>query len=241
MDWGHEASRSRLWPGLSHSFWLMSEMEPYWATLAGVYTQSSSLFSQAEGKKSRGSLDAPLPFPGHLVTTRVEGVPLVIPRGGTPQGKARPAGPGDRGDLPPDEYATSLNLSPSSSYPPTMQTYAIFIRIKVICWYRNQILMCRTSPSLYSDSSLLKLLTVCYVVQPQSCPTLCDPMNCSMPGFPVLCLRVCPSSCPFFAYSTLTCFLPSKGDPREVSEVPRTISGVCNRDGPGKFVLEEGH
>ena len=81
MDWGHEASCSRLWPGLSHSFWLMSEMEPYWATLAGVYAQSSSLFSQAEGKR-RGSLDAPLPFPGHLVTTRVEGVPLVIPRGG---------------------------------------------------------------------------------------------------------------------------------------------------------------
>ena len=50
------------------------------------------------------------------------------------------------------------------------------------------------SPALQADSLLTelqgKLLKLCYVsVQfssaTQSCPTLCDPMNCSMPGFPV--------------------------------------------------------
>ena len=30
----------------------------------------------------------------------------------------------------------------------------------------------------------------------QSCPTLCDPIDCSIPGFPILCYGVCSSSCP---------------------------------------------
>ena len=35
------------------------------------------------------------------------------------------------------------------------------------------------------------------VVQSQLCPTLCDPMDCSTPGLPVLhYLLVCPNSCP---------------------------------------------
>ena len=45
----------------------------------------------------------------------------------------------------------------------------------------------------------------------------------------------------FCLLNSYLCSLPSKGGPREVSEVPRTISEVCNRGGPGKFVLEEGH
>ena len=41
----------------------------------------------------------------------------------------------------------------------------------------------------------------------QSCPTFCDPMDCSMPGFPVsISPRVCPSSCPLsrWCHSTIS-------------------------------------
>ena len=47
----------------------------------------------------------------------------------------------------------------------------------------------------------------------QSCPTLCNPMDCSMPGFPVLhYLPVCSNSCPLSQWrhptisSSVTCF-----------------------------------
>ena len=36
-----------------------------------------------------------------------------------------------------------------------------------------------------SFSHLLKMHSVQFSSVAQSCPTLCDPMNCSMPGFPV--------------------------------------------------------
>ena len=46
----------------------------------------------------------------------------------------------------------------------------------------------------------------------QSCLTLCDPMDCSMPGFPVLHTpRVCPNSCPLsqWCYPTISsAFIP---------------------------------
>ena len=46
----------------------------------------------------------------------------------------------------------------------------------------------------------------------QSCLTLCDPMDCSMPGFPVLHTpRVCPNSCPLsqWCYPTISSsFIP---------------------------------
>ena len=39
----------------------------------------------------------------------------------------------------------------------------------------------------------------------QSCPTLCDPMDCGTPGFPVLhCLPVCSNSCPLSRWCHLT-------------------------------------
>ena len=52
---------------------------------------------------------------------------------------------------------------------------------------------------------MLQMLCCCSVAQ--SCPTLCDPMDCSTPGFPVLhCLPVCSHSCPLslWCYSTIS-------------------------------------
>ena len=44
------------------------------------------------------------------------------------------------------------------------------------------------------------VLHICCSVA-QSCPTLCDPMDCSMPGLPVLhYLRVCSKSCPLIQW-----------------------------------------
>ena len=40
-------------------------------------------------------------------------------------------------------------------------------------------------------------MSLCHCPVAQSCPILCIPMDCSMPGFPVLhCLPVCSNSCP---------------------------------------------
>ena len=49
----------------------------------------------------------------------------------------------------------------------------------------------------YNQRSLQFILNCCCSVT-ESCPTLCNPMDCSMPGFPVLHLSpgVCPNSCP---------------------------------------------
>ena len=42
----------------------------------------------------------------------------------------------------------------------------------------------------------------------KSCPTLCNPMDCSMPGFPVPSPRVCSDSCPlsWWCYLTISSF-----------------------------------
>ena len=48
----------------------------------------------------------------------------------------------------------------------------------------------------------------CYVVSVQLCPTLCDPMDCSTPGFPVHCQLACSNSCPSsrWCHSTISSF-----------------------------------
>ena len=43
---------------------------------------------------------------------------------------------------------------------------------------------------------LKKIRSVQFSSVAQSCPTLCDPMDCSMPGFPVRRRRACSNSCP---------------------------------------------
>ena len=48
-----------------------------------------------------------------------------------------------------------------------------------------------------SFGSQALLFCICSFSVPQSCPTLCDPMDCSMPGFPVFIIsQVCSNSCP---------------------------------------------
>ena len=219
----------------------------HWSVCPGIFT-----FSQVEGKKRVGGHWMLLcPLPGHLVTSQVEVVSSVLPRG---RAQAK-AGPGNCGDLPPDEHATSLNLSPSFPYPPTIQIYAIFIGIKIVYWYRNQILMCKKITIF-----ILRLIfagtfvTVCSVVFVQ-------PLNHVRP-FVTPWTAACQASLSSIAQSLLKfmsifcllnsylCSLPSKGGPREVSEVPRTISRlqqrwsweVCPRRGsleidPGRWVV----
>ena len=53
--------------------------------------------------------------------------------------------------------------------------------------------------------TLCKLFLYCCSVA-NSCPTLCDPVDCSMPGFPVLHFScgVCSNSCPFHQWCYLT-------------------------------------
>ena len=90
-------------------------------------------------EESWGSLDAPLSLTWSP-SNKPSGSSILSSsqRQTTRKGRAR-----NCGDLPPDEHATSLNLSPSFPYPPTIQTYAIFIGIKIVYWYRNQVLMCK--------------------------------------------------------------------------------------------------
>ena len=84
-------------------------MELDWATLEYIPSHLH-FFHRLKGRRVGGHWMLLCPLPGHLVTTQVEVVSLVLPRGGRPPGKA---GPENCGDLPPDEHATSLNLSPS--------------------------------------------------------------------------------------------------------------------------------
>ena len=54
---------------------------------------------------------------------------------------------------------------------------------------------CETMYSMASKKLACSTISCCSVTK--SCPTLCDPMDCSMPGFPVLhYLSVCSNSCP---------------------------------------------
>ena len=56
------------------------------------------------------------------------------------------------------------------------------------------------------DGSLWGKMTAFFVCSvAQLCLTLCDPMNCSMPGFPVLSPRACSNSCPLSRW----CIQPS--------------------------------
>ena len=128
-------------------------MERYWATLEYIPSHLH-FFTGWREEESWGSLDAPLSLTWSP-SNKPSGSSILSSsqRQTTRKGRDR-----NCGDLPPDEHATSLNLSPSFPYPPTIQTYAIFIRIKTIRWYRNQILMCKKLPSLYFDLSLLQPL-----------------------------------------------------------------------------------
>ena len=48
-----------------------------------------------------------------------------------------------------------------------------------ICFFRSNVLH-------FTLASQLKVLSHTFQVVAQSCPTLCDPMDCSMSGFPIL-------------------------------------------------------
>ena len=53
-----------------------------------------------------------------------------------------------------------------------------------------------TSPQGYYCGLLANLFLSSSVQFSQSCPTLCNPMDCSTPGFPVSCPGACSNSCP---------------------------------------------
>ena len=65
----------------------------------------------------------------------------------------------------------------------------------ILHWRKNDIiLMCMVLICLSQFSSIAQL-----------CPTLCDPMDCSTPGSPVLpCSAVCSNSCPLHWWCYLT-------------------------------------
>ena len=69
--------------------------------------------------------------------------------------------------------------------------------------------------------TLCKLFLYCCSVA-KSCPTLCDPMHCSMPGFPVLLFSrgVCSNSCPLHQW----CYLTISSSVILVSSCPQSFS-----------------
>ena len=69
--------------------------------------------------------------------------------------------------------------------------------------------------------TVCKLFLYCCSVA-KSCPTLCDPMDCSMPGFPVLQFShgVCSNSCPLHQW----CYLTISSSVILVSSCPQSFS-----------------
>ena len=77
---------------------------------------------------------------------------------------------------------SSLNLKPANHIHHLSVRRPFFPLI--ISTSSKQDLSCLESPNL-SSIKMLILVSVQFSSVAQSCPTLCDPMNCSMPGLPV--------------------------------------------------------
>ena len=171
----------------------------------------------------------------------MEVVSSVLPRG-RPQGKA---GPGTV------ETSLLMNMPHPLIWAlpfliPQRSRHMLFLlELKSFIDTEIRFSCAKKSPSLYFDLSLLELLWQFALSFLFSLSILSDPLrphelqHARLPC--PLSPRVCSNSCPFFAYSTLTCVLSqAKGAPGKFQKFPEQ-SQVCNRDGPGKFVLEEGH
>ena len=85
---------------------------------------------------------------------------------------------------------------------------------RIICTHMHSLLsgipyyMCRKMLLLIFFSQKYYHYSYCFSVA-QSCPALCDPMDCSTPGFPVLHYPgVCSNSCALsrWCYLTVSCF-----------------------------------
>ena len=72
-----------------------------------------------------------------------------------------------------------LNIVPEVSETLLVTLYSLLCSASVI-----STILYYSSP-IHSSASFTLLLVLSSSVQPESCPTLCDPMDYSMPGFPV--------------------------------------------------------
>ena len=68
----------------------------------------------------------------------------------------------------------------------------VYLPLSLLLFHFSSSAFCKTSSDShfaflhYSLFGLVLVITYCCCSVAQSCPTLCDPMHCSMPGFPIL-------------------------------------------------------
>ena len=124
-------------------------------------------------------------------------------------------------------YKTNYTPRTSGNYPKYAKL-AQHLKKSIIVFHDINILQSENHMIISIDTKkdLAKFNTFCYCSVTQSCLTLCDPVGCSMPGFPVFyCLLefvqthvhrvsdviqpshpLCPSSSPALNYSSIRVF-----------------------------------